>query len=166
MDGINPYGALSSQKTTWPVILCVYNFSPWLYMKRKYLMMPLVISGPKQPGNDIDVYLAPLIEHLSTLWKDGIEVFDASKQERFTVRAMIFCTINDFPAYRNLSGHKVKGENEKERRRSPVKAKPNSELPWSRPVSLLPSCLSHRDNDTIRSPDRLRLRSCSHRTAI
>ena len=73
-------------------------------------MMPVLISGPKQPGNDIDVYLAPLIDDLKKLWNDGIEVFDAYKQERFTVRAMIFYTINDFPAYGNLSGHKVKGE--------------------------------------------------------
>ena len=33
-------------------------------MKRKYIMMTLLISGSKQPGNDIDVYLAPLIDDL------------------------------------------------------------------------------------------------------
>ena len=108
-DGMNPYGAFSSLKTTWPVILVLYNLASWLCMKRKYLLMPLVISGPKQPENDIDVYLAPLIEDLITLWDKGIEVFDAYSQERFNLRAMIFCTINDFPAYGNLSGHKVKG---------------------------------------------------------
>jgi Transposase family tnp2 len=30
-------------------------------------MMPLIISGPKQPGNDIDVFLALLIEKLKNL---------------------------------------------------------------------------------------------------
>ena len=109
-DGMNPYGTFSSQNTTWPVFLVLYNLASWLCMKRKYLMMPLLISGPKQPGNDIDVYLAPLIDDLKTLWTKGVEVFDAYKEEHFTLRAMLFCTINDFPAYGNLSGHKVKGE--------------------------------------------------------
>ena len=109
-DGMNPYGMFSSQKTTWPVMLCVYNLPPWLCMKRKYLMMTLLISGPKQPGNDICVYLAPLIDDLKVLWDKGIEVFDAYAQERFTLRAAVLWTVNDFPAYGNLSGHKVKGK--------------------------------------------------------
>ncbi|KAJ9552586.1 hypothetical protein OSB04_016631 [Centaurea solstitialis] len=66
--------------------------------------------GPKQPGNDIDVYLAPLIEDLKELWSPGVEVYDAYGKERFLLRAMIFCTINDFPAYGNLSGYNTKGE--------------------------------------------------------
>ena len=71
--------------------------------------MPLLISGPKQPGNDIDVYLAPLIEELDILWKDGVELYDAYSKNHFTLRAVIFCTVNDFPAYGNLSGYRNKG---------------------------------------------------------
>jgi Transposase family tnp2 len=63
-DGMNPYGNMSSRHSTWPVLLCIYNLPPWLCMKRRYIMIPLMISGPKQPGNDIDVFLAPLIEEL------------------------------------------------------------------------------------------------------
>ncbi|KAL8504378.1 hypothetical protein ACS0TY_022923 [Phlomoides rotata] len=33
-------------------------------MKRKFMMLTLLIAGPKQPGNDIDVYLAHLIDDL------------------------------------------------------------------------------------------------------
>ncbi|GJR46300.1 ulp1 protease family, C-terminal catalytic domain-containing protein [Tanacetum coccineum] len=33
--------------------------------------------GSKQPGNDIDVYLAPLIDDMKTLWQSGVEVYDA-----------------------------------------------------------------------------------------
>ncbi|XP_074283364.1 uncharacterized protein LOC141607913 [Silene latifolia] len=76
---------------------------------RKYLMMSLLISGPRQPGNDIDVYLEPLIDDLKLLWDEGVEVYDAYRRETFNLRAMIFCTINDFPAYGNLSGYLVKG---------------------------------------------------------
>ena len=74
-------------------------------------MLSLLIYGPKQPGNDIDVYLAPLIEDLKLLWNEGVQMFDAYSKTNFTLRAMIFCTINDFPAYGNLSGYTVKGTN-------------------------------------------------------
>ncbi|XP_021835652.1 uncharacterized protein [Spinacia oleracea] len=109
-DGMNPYGTLSSQWSTWPVLLTIYNLPPWLCIKRKYLMLSLLISGPKQPGNDIDVYLAPLIDDSKLLWNEGVPMYDAHTKTDFTLRAMIFCTINDFPAYGNLSGYKIKGE--------------------------------------------------------
>ena len=68
-------------------------------MKRKYIMMPIIIQGPKQPGNDIDVYLRPLVEDLKLLWKkEGVPVWDEDKQEEFNLRALLFVTINDWPA--------------------------------------------------------------------
>ncbi|XP_076941287.1 cysteine-rich receptor-like protein kinase 10 [Bidens hawaiensis] len=109
-DGINPFGHGSSQHSTWPVLLCIYNLPPWLCMKRKYIMMSLLIQGPEQPGNNIDVYLSHLIDDLKTLWSFGVNVYDAYKREYFELRAMIFCTINDFPAYGNLSGYTTKGK--------------------------------------------------------
>ena len=63
-DGFNPHGVQSSSHSTWPVILFIYNLPPWLCMKHKYMMLSMLISGPKQPRNDIDVFLAPLIEDL------------------------------------------------------------------------------------------------------
>ncbi|GJW87465.1 hypothetical protein Tco_0162805, partial [Tanacetum coccineum] len=76
-DGINPFGNMSSRHSTWPVLLCIYNLPPWLCMKRKYIMMSLLIQGPKQAGNDIDVYLAPLIDDMIDLWDKGVKVYDA-----------------------------------------------------------------------------------------
>ena len=108
-DGMNPYGTLSTQHSSWPVLLVIYNLPPWLCMKRKYMMLSMMISGPRQPGNDIDVYLSPLVEDLRKLWDEGVVVFDAFCKETFEMRAMLFCTINDFPAYGNLSGYSVKG---------------------------------------------------------
>jgi len=63
-DGINTFGEQSSSHSTWPVTLCIYNLPPWLCMKRKFIMMPVLIQGSKQPGNDIDVYLRLLVEEL------------------------------------------------------------------------------------------------------
>ena len=109
-DGMNPFGTLSSKHSTWPVLLTIYNLPPWLCMKRKYLMLALLISGPTQPGNDIDVYLAPLVDDLRKLWDEGVSVFDAHANETFTLRAMLLCTLNDYPAYGNLTGYKNKGK--------------------------------------------------------
>jgi hypothetical protein len=111
-DGFNPFGILSSTYSCWPVIMVIYNLPPWLCMKRKYMMLTLLISGPKQPGNDIDVYLQPLIDDLKVLWDEGIErVYDSVRGEYFRLRAVLLWTINDFPAYGNLSGSIVKGYN-------------------------------------------------------
>lgn len=109
-DGMNPYASQSSLHSSWPVVCAIYNLPSWLCMKRKYLMMPLLITGPKQPGHDIDVYLAPLVDEFKQLWAEGVRAFDAHTNSYFTLRAMLFCTVNDFPAYGNLSGYKVKGE--------------------------------------------------------
>jgi hypothetical protein len=57
MDGMNPFGEIGSSHSTWHVTLCIYNLPSWLYMKHKFIMIPLLISGLVQVGNDIDVYL-------------------------------------------------------------------------------------------------------------
>jgi len=104
-DGVNPFGNMSSSHSVWPVLLSIYNLPPWLCNKRKYIMMPLLISGPHQPSNDIDVYLRPLVDDLKQLWSPSVEdVFDGYKQERFTLRGILFCTINGIPAHHCLSG--------------------------------------------------------------
>ena len=69
----------------------------------------MMISGLKQPGNDIDVYLSPLIQDLKLMWDQGVEVFDEFANETFKMHVMLFCTVNDFLAYGNLSRYSVKG---------------------------------------------------------
>jgi hypothetical protein len=65
---MNPFGEADNSHSTWSISLCIYNLPSWLYMKRKFKMMPLLISGPVQVGNDIDVYLQPLIDHFLVMW--------------------------------------------------------------------------------------------------
>ena len=108
-DGINPHSSMTSKHSCWPVVTITYNLPPWLCMKRKFMMLSLLISGPRQPGNDIDVYLTPLVDDLKTLWEVGVEAYDAHQKEFFTLKAILLWTINDFPAYGNLSGCTVKG---------------------------------------------------------
>jgi hypothetical protein len=40
----------------------------------------MVIQGPKQPNNDIYIYLKLLLDELQTLWKHGVKVHDAYKK--------------------------------------------------------------------------------------
>ena len=108
-DGMNPFGEQSSSHSTWPVTLCMFNLPPWLCIKRKFIMIPALIQGPKQPGNDIDVYLQPLVEELMQLWAEGVRMWDEHKKESFVLHALLFVTINDWPALSNLSGQSNKG---------------------------------------------------------
>jgi hypothetical protein len=69
------------------------------------MMLTLLVSRPKQPVDRIDVYFRPLVDDLKILWKPGVpEVWDEYKREGFTMHGMLFTTINDNPAQRNLSG--------------------------------------------------------------
>ena len=72
-------------------------------------MTLMCILGPKQPGNDIDVHLRPLVDYLKELWSHGVDIWDEYKREYFTLRVMLLVTINDLPALRCLSGQS-KGE--------------------------------------------------------
>ena len=38
----------------------------------------MIISRPRQLGNDIDVFLEPLMEDMKILWEDGVKMIDAS----------------------------------------------------------------------------------------
>ena len=79
-------------------------------MKRKFIMTPVLIQGPKQPDNDIDVYLRPLVEEILQLWNGiGVRAWDEHMWEEFDLKALLFVTINDWPALSNLSGQTNKG---------------------------------------------------------
>jgi hypothetical protein len=47
MDGMNLFGEWGSSHNTWRVTLCMFNLPSWLCMKQKYIMMLVLIQGPK-----------------------------------------------------------------------------------------------------------------------
>nr|GEV47443.1 ribose 5-phosphate isomerase, type A [Tanacetum cinerariifolium] len=65
-------------------------------MKRQSFILSSIIPGKKAPGNDIDVYLKPLIKELQLLWK-GVVAYDAFSKQHFKLKASLMWTINDFP---------------------------------------------------------------------
>lgn len=79
-------------------------------MLQENLILTLLIPCPKQPGNDIDVYLEPLIEELNELWNNGVNMYDKISKSMFNLKAILMWTISDFPAYGNLAGCTTKGK--------------------------------------------------------
>ena len=71
------------------IIVIPYNLLPWLVMKAPYFMMSLLIPGSHQPGNELDVYLRPLVDELKKLWQDGACTYDASCGMHFQMHATL-----------------------------------------------------------------------------
>ena len=66
-DGFNPFGNMSISYSIWFMVLIPYNLPPWMCMKQTFFMLSLLIPSPTAPGNDIDIYLQPLIDKLNDL---------------------------------------------------------------------------------------------------
>jgi hypothetical protein len=75
-NGINPFAENRTVHNTWLVILMMYNIPIWLCHKIKYLMLLILIQGPKQAGIDIDVFLEPPMEDMAKLWNEGVHMWD------------------------------------------------------------------------------------------
>jgi len=78
--------------------------------ERQFIFLSLLIPGPHNPKNHLDVYLQPLVKELKHLWEVGVETFDVSKKQNFQLRASLLWTVNDFPAYGMLSGWATAGQ--------------------------------------------------------
>jgi hypothetical protein len=74
----------------------MYNLPTWLCQKRKYLLLSILILGPKHLGINTDVFLEPLMQEMETLWKEDINIFDGFAQQSFNFRAIIFIIIHDY----------------------------------------------------------------------
>nr|GEW57755.1 hypothetical protein [Tanacetum cinerariifolium] len=51
------------------------------------------MNNSHTPGNNIDVYLEPLVEELKELWDDEVETYDASTKTKFEMHASLLWTI-------------------------------------------------------------------------
>ena len=100
-DGMKPFGYRTFTHNSWPVILLMYNLPTWLCQNRKYLLPTIIISGPKAPSIDIDVFLELLIQEIMTLWKHGVEMWDELVQSTITCKPSFFSpsltTMDSFP---------------------------------------------------------------------
>ena len=75
-------------------------------------MLALLIPGKESvTSENIDVYLAPLIEELQELWSgvDAVDVSGEHGQRNFKLKAILMWCIHDYPAYGPVSGQVTKG---------------------------------------------------------
>ncbi|XP_063950089.1 uncharacterized protein LOC135152874 [Daucus carota subsp. sativus] len=110
-DGFNPFGPTGKKTySVWPIVVVVYNLPPSMCMKKPYMFMTDIVPGPNSIGKDINVCLRPLIDELKILWNTGIETYDQSLKQNFTMRAALMWTISDYPAMSMISGWSGKGK--------------------------------------------------------
>ncbi|XP_021621499.1 uncharacterized protein LOC110621531 [Manihot esculenta] len=98
-----PFGQSGQQYSSWSVILTPYNLPSGMCMKDEYMFLTIIIPGPKNPKEKLDVYMQPLVKELKELWEIGVNTYDACQQNNFTMHAALLWTISDFHAYSMLS---------------------------------------------------------------
>lgn len=109
-DGFNPNNSNSNPYSLWPVFLTIYNLPPWMSLKDAHVKLALVIPGRKSPGQNLDVFLRPLIDDLKMLYTEGALTYDAYRKNNFEMRAILLWTVSNFPAYAMLSGWSTHGK--------------------------------------------------------
>lgn len=77
------------------------------------IMLSLLIAGPNSmTGDHIDIFMAPLIEELTSLWREGVWCQDVAKwrgETRFILKAILLWCLHDYPAYGIMVGVTIKG---------------------------------------------------------
>ena len=66
-DGFNPYRLMNTTYSIWLIILIPYNLPPWSCMKPSSFILSMIIPGKEGPGNNIYIYMRPLIHELKLL---------------------------------------------------------------------------------------------------
>lgn len=112
-DGFNPNSDKRGTYSIWPILLMNYNIAPWLTTKNYFIMLAILIPGPKSvTAEHFDIFMEPLIEELLELWEFGVYCMDVARYKEsshFVLKAMIIWTIGDFPAYGILAGCTTNG---------------------------------------------------------
>ena len=83
IDGFQPFGQSRQQYSCWPIVVTMYNLPPWLCMKDTSMFLIILVPGPRNLKDKLDVYLQPLIHELNLLWDYGVEAFDISRNQIF-----------------------------------------------------------------------------------
>ena len=108
IDGFTSSNESAASYSCWPVFAIPYNLPPSMCMKYEFMFLCLIIPGPKHPGPKLNVMLQPLIKELKQLWI-GVEAYDISLKQKFTLRAAYLWSIHDFLAYGIFAGWSVYG---------------------------------------------------------
>jgi len=103
-DELNPFRSSVALYFCWPVIFTVYNLSPGMCMRPKFMFLSTVILSPNRPGRNIDVCLQWLIDELTQLWSSRTLTYDVSTKQNSFMKTTLIWTIYNFSTYEMVSG--------------------------------------------------------------
>jgi hypothetical protein len=107
-DGFNPYGIMAAPYTCCPVFVIPLNLPPGVCFQAQNIFLSLIIPG--HPGNNMGVYMAPLIDELIKSWDEGVLTFDRATKTNFTMHVWYHYSLHDFLAYGIFCGWCVHGK--------------------------------------------------------
>jgi len=108
IDRFNLFGSFAAPYSCWLVILTVYNLSPGMCMRPEFMFSSKVILDPNNSGRNVCLWL--LIDELTQLWSSKALTYDVSRKQNFLMRVALMWAINDFPAYKIVSGWSTHGK--------------------------------------------------------
>ena len=69
-DGFNPYGMMAAPYTCWPVFVIPLNLPLGVCFQRQNVFLALII--PRHQGNNMGVFMEPVIDELVHAWEEGV----------------------------------------------------------------------------------------------
>lgn len=93
------------------MLACVYDpikSAPGTLLRPEYIFLALVVPGPEHPGRKLNILMQPLVDEFQKLW-DGVQTWDASLKQNFTMKAMYLWSVHDFVAYGDFVGWSTHG---------------------------------------------------------
>jgi len=106
-DGFNPYGMGSSPYTCWPMFVIPLNLPPGVLFQRQNIFLSLII--PEHPGNNMSVFMEPLVDELEHAWNEGVLTYDRATKRNFKMHVWYMYSLHDMPAYGLFCGWCVHG---------------------------------------------------------
>jgi hypothetical protein len=101
IDGAQLYAHRLSD--CWICIWVIFEQAPEMRYKMKQVLPAFTIPGPNKPKN-IDSFLFPCLYHLSALQREGLPIWDASRNVIFISRPFFALGTADGPAMAYLNG--------------------------------------------------------------
>ena len=83
-DGFNPYGMMAAPYSCWPVFVIPLNLPPGVIFQWQNIFLSLIIPG--YLGDDMSVYMEPLIDDLLNAWEEGVWTYDRATKTNFKMR--------------------------------------------------------------------------------
>ena len=101
-DGFNPYGMTAAPYSCWPVFVIPLNLPPGVIFQRQNIFLSLIIPG--YPGDNMSMYMEPLIDDLLHAWEEGVWTYDRATKTNFKIRVWYMYSLHDLPAYAIFCG--------------------------------------------------------------